>query len=321
MRYDSNSYTAETFFPKFEKLLDNRYGHLKKHKRRNAFIKEYDKKYNDTENGKLITIENTVKQWGAYKQKPSLEKLMNICEMLDCDIDYFLTSQESFKKEIFSASETTGLNYKTIEILETIKTSPKMDSEKYIHKCILFVLDFLLQRTSGRYIFFNLFHYLFKEYNFVREHNGGSNSIEFEADSIVSERNVALFVDDVSEGIFFSNITTGIANIKVKENTTKFDTSNCDYLPTKEEIQKKIENIDKRIKSMQKHSYKKRNPYTPKYALEYQHHEDTGEWESRDTLAECVTNRANFDYYINNEIERLKQEKEKHLLKYKTLYP
>ena len=40
---------------------------------------------------------------------------MNICELLDCDIDYFLTEQDDFQKEVRSASEYLGLSYNTVE--------------------------------------------------------------------------------------------------------------------------------------------------------------------------------------------------------------
>lgn len=255
---------------------------------------------------------------------PNLEVIVKLTQVLDCDITYFTgeNKEDEFNRDTAAASETTGLNYKTIEILEAIKNSNKADNEEYINKCILFVLDFLLQHTSGRWLFWNMFQYLFKEYLFIREGNGGgSNVIELEADPIVSERNVALFVNDISGGVFFSNIMEGITKIKVKENTVNLDTSDYDYIPTKEEILKKIAFIDDRIQSIQDNSYKEYNPYTPKYALEFQHFEDTGEWKPRDTLAELVTKRVNFDYYNDSEIEKLKRLKEEALLEYQTLYP
>ena len=123
MRYNANNYTPETFISKFQALLDDRYKHLEKHQKRNAFIKAYDQKYNTVNGKQLNSIDSTVKQWFIKKQKPSLEKLMNICELLDCDIDYFLTSQADTNKDIAAASETTRLNYHNIEFLTQLNNN------------------------------------------------------------------------------------------------------------------------------------------------------------------------------------------------------
>lgn len=200
---------------------------------------------------------------------PNLEKVVELSLILNCDITYLTgeNNENEFRRNTAAASKITGLNYKTIEVLETIKNSNEADNKNHIHKCILFVLDFLLQRVSGRWIFWNMFQYLFKEYSFVREDDGGgTNTIELEADPIIPERNVSLFVNDISEGIFFSNITNGITKIKVKEGTINFDTSRCDYLPTKEKIINDIHKIEKDISTLKEKEYKKYLPYTPEYA-------------------------------------------------------
>ena len=130
MRYDAGYYTAENFAVKFKKLLDYRYSHLKEHKRRSAFEAEYLELFQTNE--EKNNISSSVKQWFSYKQKPSIEKLMNICEMLDCDIDYFLTPQEEFKKEFSQASTVTGLSYESIEKICKLKTSNKTTLNKFI---------------------------------------------------------------------------------------------------------------------------------------------------------------------------------------------
>ena len=100
MRYNIEYYTPDNFAPKFNKILDKKYAHLKKHKRKSTFVKDYyNLFYKD--------ITNSVDQWRAYRQKPSIESLMNICELLDCDIDYFLTEQETFKKDIEADKQTS----------------------------------------------------------------------------------------------------------------------------------------------------------------------------------------------------------------------
>lgn len=254
---------------------------------------------------------------------PNFEIVNELSKILDCDITYLTRENKDneFKKDTQHASEITGLKYETIEILEKIKNSKKPDNENHLHKCILFVLDFLLQRIAGRWILWNMFQFFFKEYHFTRENNnGGSNVVELEADSIVPERNVALFVDDISEGVFFSNITNEITKIKVIEKTTDFDTNACDYLPTEEDILDEIKRIERDISLYKEKEYKKYNPYTPKYALEYQHWEDTNKWESRDNLAERIESRVRLDLLRENTIEELERTKENCILKLQKLY-
>lgn len=115
MRYNSKYYTPENFTPKFLKLLDKKYADLKKHKRRSTFDKDYFNLFHRD-------ITEMRKHWCTYRQKPSIESLINICELLDCDIDYFLTEQEDFKKDITSASEITGLEHETIEKILKLDT-------------------------------------------------------------------------------------------------------------------------------------------------------------------------------------------------------
>ena len=84
---------------------------LASHKRRTEFCNDFDNKF--SKDGK--TIEQSCKNWFAHVSTPNLENLMNICELLDCDIDYFLTEQVDFQKEPRSASEYLGLSYNTVE--------------------------------------------------------------------------------------------------------------------------------------------------------------------------------------------------------------
>ena len=75
---------------------------------------------------------------------PNLETVDKLSKILDCDITYLTgENKEEFKRVTQHAAETTGLQYETIEILEQIKNSKKFDSHNYLHKCILFMLDFL----------------------------------------------------------------------------------------------------------------------------------------------------------------------------------
>lgn len=316
-------YNKSSFNDKLDKIIEARYKTKKANtwnKQYRAFYSDYRKKYFSDD----FDISASVRIWRSHSsnQLPKIEILIKLCSLLDCDIDYFITEQTDFRKDLAAAAETTGLQYETIEVLEKIKNSKIPDNGNHMHKCILFVLDFLLQRITGRWILWNIFQYLFKKYSYIKESDdSGSNVVELEADSIVPERNVALFVDDISEGVFFSNITNGIAKIKIIEKTFDFDTSACDYLPAKEDIINEIRNIESDISLYKEKEYKKYNPYTPKYALEYQHWEDTGEWEPRDNLAKEVESRVRLDIIRENQIEKLESVKENCILKLQKLYP
>lgn len=317
------NYSKDSFIVKLDKIVEARYKTEKANtynKQYRAFYSAYREKYLSDD----FDISASVRVWRSCSnnQLPKIEILIKLCSLLDCDIDYFITEQTDFRKNLAAAAETTGLQYETIEVLEKIKNSQKPDNENYLHKCILFVLDFLLQRITGRWILWNMFQFLFKNYRFTRENNNsGSNVVELEADSIIPERNVALFVDDISEGVFFSNITNGIAKIKVIEKTADFDTNACDYLPSKEDILDNIKNIENDISLYKEKEYKKYYPYTPKYALEYQHWEDTNQWESRDNLAKEVETRVRLDILCEQQIEDLERTKESYVLELQKLYP
>lgn len=255
---------------------------------------------------------------------PNLEIVREMADILDCDISYLTgdNNENEFKKDTLYASDTTGLEYKTIEILETIKNTPKRDLTNYYDKNILFLLNFLIQHVGGRYILWNMFQYFFKSYNNVQySDNSGSNSITLEDESLIDDRNISIFVDELSEQVFYSSIITGITKLKTLENTKQFNTSCCDYIPTKEEIQNEIDKIDKDICIFEKKEYKKFHCYTPEYALSLVHHDATGEWSDFPNLAKEVTSRIRLDIQNESIIEQLKRRKENCLYKLQKLYP
>lgn len=122
MKYNPEYYSSENFIFKFKKLLACRYENILEHKRRGTFSKEYQNKFPFSSNN----IESTIKQWYAKKgKKPSIDKLMEICELLDCDIDYFLTEQTQFKQDNLNAMARTGLEEVTIDEICNLTTSEK----------------------------------------------------------------------------------------------------------------------------------------------------------------------------------------------------
>lgn len=110
MKYNIEYY--KNHFPdKFLKLLEYRYPKIDKNKRRKHFLDEYSEKFVDG-------VDSQINQWCSAAQRdrvPTLEQLMNICELLDCDIDYFLTEQKVFQRDAQSASNYLGLEYETVE--------------------------------------------------------------------------------------------------------------------------------------------------------------------------------------------------------------
>lgn len=325
MRYDVEYYTKETFLRKFEVLLDTKYANLKKHQRRNAFCEDYINMFQTDPDGNN-PIESSVKQWFSFSNtsKPSLEKLMNICELLDCDIDYFLTEQTDFKRDTASAAEVTGLEYKTIEILEALKNTTKRNFEEYLDKCILFLLDFLIQHIGGRYLLWNMFQYLFKKYSSVRENDySGTGVIELEDSTNIDDRNIGIRVDELSEQVFYSNITTGIVKLKEKEKTIDIDTSHYDYTPSKSSILEDIAKQESHIQYLKEDKinyFGSINPFTPEYALSLIHFDATGEWKDFPETAGRVRQRVALDNLNQEDIHRATQYKEYLEYKFKKLY-
>lgn len=104
--------TIEEFSVKLRKLIKSRF------KKNADFYKAFDEKYN-------TNITPTCKQWLAGHNFPKLDHIIYLCDFFNCDIEYLLTKQESFSKNISSASETTGLDYTTIEELTNLTISEK----------------------------------------------------------------------------------------------------------------------------------------------------------------------------------------------------
>lgn len=257
---------------------------------------------------------------------PNLEIVSKLAKILDCDITYLTGENEKkeFRRDIKHASIITGFEYDAIEILEKSKdiTKPEKIFEHYFGKRIVFLLNFMIKNKRCRQLLDYLFCYWFKDYSHTIENDGsGSNTITFEDNSHIDDRNISFYVSDISENIFYSWITQSITRIKDKEETQKVDISSCEYTPTKENIQNEIQAIDNEIKQKEKRVYKEQFPFTPNYALKLIHHDATGEWQDFPCLAQNVTSRIKLDIYTDNQIEELKRRKEESQYKLNKLYP
>ncbi len=79
------------------------------------FAESYNRIYcpdNDTGSGVLGTIKKY--EAASYKTAPNLEIVMNICEMLGCDIDYLCGRRDKYTKDFDAAQRVTGLSYNSL---------------------------------------------------------------------------------------------------------------------------------------------------------------------------------------------------------------
>ena len=120
MQYNENDY-ADNFKQKLSSLIDNKYRNCDKRERRKLFKKDYSNAYNIDEK----KFNNTSNEWLSGRNLASLDNLLKICSFFDCDIEYLITKQNVFSKNIENASITTGLDYTTIDELTNLPISEK----------------------------------------------------------------------------------------------------------------------------------------------------------------------------------------------------
>ena len=117
----------------FDKALTRKKWDLKK------LANEYDKKY-PSENGK--TIYNTLRKWRSPNGNPTLNILVRICDLLECDIDYLLGRIEESTHTIKSIQEKTGLSETSQKRLQEIIKTPQDGKEMIV------ILDKLIQNPA-----------------------------------------------------------------------------------------------------------------------------------------------------------------------------
>lgn len=89
---------------------------------------EYDKKHG-TEKGE--TIYNTLRNWHQGKGNPTLEKLIRICDLLECDVDYLLGRIKDSTHTIKFIREETGLSENAINVLKEWNRISKEKGAQY----------------------------------------------------------------------------------------------------------------------------------------------------------------------------------------------
>ena len=118
---------------KFDRALQKKNWDLKK------LADEYDKKYSD-ENGK--TIYNTLRKWRSPNGNPTLNILVRICDLLECDIDYLLGRIEESTHTIKFIGEKTGLSEDSQKRLQEIMKTPQDGKE------MIKILDKLIRNPA-----------------------------------------------------------------------------------------------------------------------------------------------------------------------------
>lgn len=120
MQYNENDYSYN-FKQKLSALIDSKYKDYDKRERRKLFKKDYSNAYNIDEK----KFNNTSNEWLSGRNLAGLNNLLKICSFFDCDIEYLITKQNVFSKNIENASKTTGLDYTTIDELTNLPISEK----------------------------------------------------------------------------------------------------------------------------------------------------------------------------------------------------
>lgn len=218
--YDPDYY-KKYFKDKFLEQLNLKYFNIPPHKRRGQFYDDYEECY-------YTNIRETARNWFrtdfSKREVPTIWVLINICNLLHCDIDYFLTTQEKYNSDIEPASITTGLTTRAIENLMGLYQNIKPQS--------LSVLNYLLgenPQKGGNLLFF-LYHYLFGNYKKIE---GFDNYIVDLVDD-TGFGGVALDISDLNAALK-TMIDEQIYSIK-----TDIDAKWKDYgknIPTKEEAE------------------------------------------------------------------------------------
>lgn len=103
---DNFDIIKENFIKKLDALLEERYpNESRQQARRNKFVEDYEKRFEPSG-----SFKGTLNNWIYRKSVPELRTLLNICELLNAEPNYFLVpSQTEFRKGAQSASELLGL--------------------------------------------------------------------------------------------------------------------------------------------------------------------------------------------------------------------
>ena len=135
-----NTINPSDFSEKLRTLINAKY------KKNTDFYRAFERRYNKS-------IENSCKQWLKGSNYPKIDNLIDLCDILDCDFEYFLTQQEEFKRTDKTISDLLGLSVRSIKTLEQLDNNH------------IDFLNFILADVKAFYSFLtNLMLYINNEY-------------------------------------------------------------------------------------------------------------------------------------------------------------
>ena len=96
----------------------------------------------------------TLAGWEKGKSYPDISRLLILCELLDCEPNYLLVGDKPINQEVETASQVTGLEPKSIEVLKGNK--PLVDFLNYLltkaNTGFIELVDFIKREPSYHYL-------------------------------------------------------------------------------------------------------------------------------------------------------------------------
>lgn len=62
--------------------------------------------------------ERKIRLWEHGSTQPPMSDVYRLCEILDCDFEYLIGKQDTYRRDCYSASEYLDIDYKAIEIIK-----------------------------------------------------------------------------------------------------------------------------------------------------------------------------------------------------------
>lgn len=123
MRSDQETFICYTdnFLIRYKEIRDYRYKDISERQRNSKFCSDYEEEFG-------VDIKDFMKNWMRKKKpsRPDVPMLKNICDILDCDMEYLVGTQEAYRREYKTTSDYLGLSQKSIEHIKKL-------SEAQIH--------------------------------------------------------------------------------------------------------------------------------------------------------------------------------------------
>lgn len=203
------------------------------YKTQNALAKEYNKRFSSSRRDKkeenkenTSGILGTIKHYenANYNGSPKLEIVMNLCEILNCDIDYLIGKIDCKTHDTQFIHDRLGLSYNTIEHI----TSLNKKNDGFI--CMP-IIDYFLGNTDFTYFLMKKIDEYYKKYESFRE-----------ADSMYGNESQKIYED-------YGNNAIAIIEAKesgeIKRSVTRYELTQChDIADAKRfQIQKEFDNI------------------------------------------------------------------------------